>query len=391
MEVLQAQLGNQATHVYDGILNLNVTKNELQMAIQDMFVTRDRLLGLFGVPQVSTPRLGRFAKGAMGRGAPAGKKKKKSPQSQSQSMGMGMGMGMDGARNPSKRSDMTPNQRTLKRRESRKRKEGGLPGTPDSGGFATNLNSVPPQGTGAEYKSKLQILVAQRAGRNLTKGEIVYETVEHEGGYIAGVHSELLSAQYAGDSGSTSKKVAEQEAAKAALLGEFPEEYQAIIEGQPVGGKGGGLGAPGGGIKRPHGAMSGGGGGGGVPSALNDPHADGKRKLVEALQMLLQRTLQKGDMEFNTANVQPGVRDSPYQSVLKLPSLDPSAMWTAQSDNKKSAENMASDLAMAALHDQIAVATEEHQVRKKAKDEARRAKLEAEGKPIPARLTGQLS
>merc|ERR1712151_697092 len=73
-------------------------------------------------------------------------------------------------------------------------------------------------------KQLLMQSLQKSEGRALTAGEVVYECEgDVKDGYIAVCRSGLLRAEYQGAVLSSSKKMAEHEAARQALAAEFPE------------------------------------------------------------------------------------------------------------------------------------------------------------------------
>merc|ERR1719468_688581 len=193
--------------------------------------------------------------------------------------------------------------------------------------------------------------VVKRGKRTLTKGEMVYEASEKEGGFVATVSCQMLSAQYSGEA-ATSKKLAEHSAARAAIAAEFPEEAGTAP------GKSGGKG-----MKRTHAAAE---------------EKDSKSTLMQSLQNLLQRTVQKGDVQFETNLVDAGNASGGYVSYLTLPTYDAQAQWEGdRCDSKKLAEHSAAKRALTALQKVIAEASEAARLRKA---EARKAKAARQGK-----------
>jgi len=331
MDQLQLKLGEHAGQIYDGILNLNIPRRDLSTVINEMMQVRERLLGMFGVPP---PPAAVTGKGC-------GKRKGAAPPPAAQGHAFAPGA-------PAEPWNGTPrtstNPKTIQNRERAQRKKAAVLG----------IEGPPTGGQPSDYKSHLYQLVSQRAGRPLSKGEIHYEVVEHEGGFIAGVSSELMSQQYAGEEGASSRHLSQQLAAKSAIVGEFPDQFQDF-----------GMAAMAAGAKRPY---------PGPPPGPKGPNTctDARSKLMQAVQMLLQRTMQKGDIEMNTVELEPGNPNTHYQSSCRLLTFDPTSSWTGHpSDSRKQAENNAADVCMEALSGQISVATEEHHARKRVKREAK--------------------
>lgn len=301
---LEAAFGKAANQLYQGLLDLNTPPATITQRVNQVLSMRSSLLNMYGVPQQ-----------AVGKG-------KAVVQWPQQWQGNGAGWQGQGAEEAE--------------------------------------SSV------VDWKSKLINLVSKRGKRSLTKGEMVYEACEAEGGFAASVTCPMLQQQYAGDEVAPSKKQAEQAAAKAAIAAEFPNELGMGMAAPAAawGGKG----------KQGWGALAFAGGCKGAPAfaagtkrplASAVEERDNKSTLIHSMQMLLQRPVQKGDIEFDTKLVDENNPQGGYVSHLTLPSYDQQAAWEgAQGEGKKQAEQNAAGQALAALQQVIGSAEEAYKAKR---------------------------
>jgi len=221
-----------------------------------------------------------------------------------------------------------------------------------------------------DWKSKLIMYVSKRSKRSLTKGELEYLVEGQDGGYVAAISSQHLSDQYTGEV-LASKRLAEHSAAKNAVAAEFPDEYAALT-GAPAWGAG------------PV-------GGGGKKRTLEETGpSDSKSKLSQAMQIILGRPVQKGDIVYDTKAVDESNINGGYVSIVTIPTYDKDAAYEGEKgDGKKQAEQNAAGQLLAALQDHIAAAEEEHKAKKAKVRKERLAKMAskhgaAEGEEVNA-------
>jgi len=321
MPQVEAQLGEQANLIYEGLLDLNTPRNELQQAWTKLMSVRDRLLGMYGVTVVNPPAPLQPA-AAKGNTKGAGNAK-------------GQGVWQDKGKGKGKKAPVA-------------------------------AVSAPIDQEGSDFKSKLLHLIVVRAGSGPpSKGTLVFESSEAPGGYLATLSSEHLQGMYSSQTPEASKKLAEQAAAKAALMAEFPQELtKSGGVSTPVNkgaGKGGAKGAPAQGVKR---------------KAPGTEEVNPKSKLGESVTLLIGRSIAKGDMEFQTVAIEEGNPNTQFVSSAALPTYDSSQVWEgAPGATKKDAESNAATVVLEALAEVIAVAAEEHREKKARKDEEKRAEL----------------
>jgi len=230
--------------------------------------------------------------------------------------------------------------------------------------FTQQQNTMIPVGAVADdsqiqWKSLLAQACVKRNKVALPKGEFVYETVEDpSGGYVSTVSSNsgFLSGQYAGQVAAVSKKLAENEAAKAALEVEFPDIFPTMAatgampkasQNQPQ--------------KRKHAEIT--------PQSVNS-----KSELHESIHLLCGRAPCKEDIVYETVNGEAGG----YVSTVRLPHYDAMLAWTgSEAASKKLAEEAASQIALEQLASVIEPLKDEHRQKKAKLNKERIAALKA--------------
>lgn len=294
LAVVEAQFGEAANQLYEGLLDLNTPAESLTSNWQQLIAMRNDLLAMYGVPV-------------------------------QQHVGLGGGQG---------------------------------------GGWEAPDNVDAP---GVDWKGKLLGLIGKRTKRTLQKGELVFQVIDKPGvGFAAVLESQHLAQQYVGEA--ASKKLAESAAASSAVWAEFPEEAQRAVagsQGQDMNGWGAQTQK---GKKRPlaAGQMT------GAPPTQDEPSAKGR--LMQTIQLLLGRPVQKGEVCYDTQPVDPSVQNSAYVSTVSAPSYDSQMQYAGEaSESKKQAENSAAVQMLEALREVARAAEEEHKA-KKAKVRQEKAK-----------------
>eukprot|EP00932_Pfiesteria_piscicida_P016428 SRR837773.3349.p1 GENE.SRR837773.3349~~SRR837773.3349.p1 ORF type:complete len:365 (+),score=173.12 SRR837773.3349:63-1097(+) len=214
------------------------------------------------------------------------------------------------------------------------------------------------------WKNKLNEAAGKKVLRQLTKGEFEFDTQEDGAKqYVSTVTSATIfanAAEYVSEP-CASKRLAEHMAAKAAIEGEFPEFYAAIMAGAPVAK----------GTKRK------------TATEGADPRVgEGKSHLLYVVQMLLGRPATKEDVLYDVTETAEG--SGVFTATVKVPGHNGGAdTWAGEeAKTRKDAEMSAASIAAAALEETAAPLIEAHKQRKLEKQQEMMAKKRArhEGK-----------
>jgi len=205
------------------------------------------------------------------------------------------------------------------------------------GGMPAVSGGIPKAGGEVAWKSKLNEFLAKAHKRSMSKGELVFEVVEDQGGYIGTLSSPagLLSQEYQSEFPATSKKMAEHQVSKVALQAEFPQEFfmleqqeQGLMSGNPMTG-----------FEEPPTKKR--KIGGEVAVAAQDP----KSRLMHYAQLLLERPVTKTDVVFEVSQAGPNTGDG-FSATVSMPEYDPNSVWQGQlAETRKSAETFAAEVA----------------------------------------------
>lgn len=212
------------------------------------------------------------------------------------------------------------------------------------------------------WKNKLNEAAGKKVQRQLNKGEFVFEVNEDPSGkmYSATVKSESIfsnALEYTGES-TSNKRLAEHLAAKAAIEAEFPDFYNAIMNGA----------APTKGTKR---------------KAPAEPGAEpkvpeGKSELLYIAQMLLGHPATKEDVVYTVTETPTAAGGMMYTGTVTIPGYDATEVWTGEAGTtKKDAEMNAAKAAVAVLQIAAAPLIEEAKQKKLLKQQEMMAKKRA--------------
>lgn len=237
-------------------------------------------------------------------------------------------------------------------------------------GRATGKQPALAMGGGAggqdlNWKQDLHQAISQANKTVVTKGEIVFTTLEvpsQSGGpakFMSSVSYAGFQTEYTGEE-AASKKMAEQNAAKAAVQSEFPQVFQSKAA------------SPGGGLAvAVHGGPIKPGGGGGQKRGREEEHP--KAKLLRGLTLLIGRSLTKDDVIYNVDAVETTGKPSVFTCTATLACYDNMVVQGQGCESRKAAEMSACEAAVAMLQGAFGPAEEEHKA-KKAKKAAEEAK-----------------
>jgi len=208
---------------------------------------------------------------------------------------------------------------------------------------------------GVDVKNKLNTALQKVAGRSLAKNEVeVTAEQDPSGAWTAQVFCPtLLSAAYQSAFSFATRKQAEHAAALAALEAEHPDVARECWRERESGVKGDGKGK-----KRKHG----------------DTSQEGpKTRFNNAIQILMDRNCQKGDIVYETQ----GDEGGPYVATVCAPGYDADQQWQgAPAADPKQAERNAAEAALAALEEVVAPLAAEKEAKKARLLEEKRAKQE---------------
>jgi len=222
------------------------------------------------------------------------------------------------------------------------------------------------------YRAKLNQQIAKRAGRPLTKGEITFDTVEADRGYVSTISAtstDILLDSYTGEWRST-RKTAEHAASKAALLAEFPQAHAEVASGiiEPKGGAG-----PARNGKRKANEMML-AQHGWVPGMTVGP--DLKQTLARYASLILGKSATKDDLSYTSEEDQGGR----WISTVNFTSYM-GKTWTGHAcQNKKEAEQAAAEIAVGELEEIVQPIEEERKAKLREKNREKLQKIKDFGK-----------
>lgn len=201
-----------------------------------------------------------------------------------------------------------------------------------------------------KWVAKLYEVMAKTLRRSLNKGEVNYvtEAADETGkSFISTLTCELFSAEYKSPSPCPSKKAAEHAAAQVAMEAEYPDAYRALASSGSFASLPQKRKAP------------------GEPSA-GPP--EGKSQLSHFVQMILQRSVTKEDIVYDTTEAEGNCK-----CTVTLPQND-NQSFKGEGPTKKDAEMAAAKAACAVLAPIAAPLIEEHKAKKAKKMEEANAK-----------------
>lgn len=346
---MEQELASLANRLYEGVLDLNVSPQKIQVLMDQTTSLRNKVLQWYGIEVAP-------AKGQGGKGAMGAVKKPSFELGLGQTFGdfgKGGGGGFKGAK-------------------------GGGKAKPKAGPKKVSQLSIGAGEMAAQdWKSTLLRAMMLKRGGPVPKDAVMVDyaetTMEVDGvqkkGYTAAIASEDLVRTYSGGP-SKSKKEAEQDACHKAVTTEYPGQ-QVIQCKVKAGDSAPGLSMGGVGVKRTAAAAGLGGGGG---SNIEDK----KGRIAHMLRIIIGRPSVTTDLVYDTNQVGGGM----FQSTLSLPSYQADAIFQGEMcSSQKAAEQSAAGVAIETLQEYAAPLEEEAKARRTSrraeKDAAFQAKLAA--------------
>jgi len=224
-------------------------------------------------------------------------------------------------------------------------------GMPAKGGGGAGGGGAISGNGDVNWKGEFIGQLARLIKRSTTKDEVIFDVQEVEGqtpgraaGYIATMSCTVLPSgqSYQGEEVCAGKKQAEHAAAKVAIQSEFPEVFARLTSAFVIQAKQG---------QKRKAAQ---------PAANSSDTGEFKQRLTMAAQLLVGRTLEKGEVTYECTEEQ-----GQYVATVTLQGYDPGVGYQGlPAANKKLAESAAAEAALAALADQLAPVEEAHREKK---------------------------